>query len=305
MDIKSRISGYLKYLKGCSRVDFKNLVFISGKGGTGKTTLSLIIAKYLTIKAKKVLLVELGGKSSASSLLNLSLEPKSHPSPSSFGFDWCRLEGIDCLTEYVASFAKLEKITQSFFENSIIQSLVNLAPGLNDLAVLGKLTSHLRNHGPGFNYDHIIVDGPSTGSFYSFLEAPKLLGESVKGGPMHTQCESIAKCLEDLQKVQYVFASLYEPLPVDELIETYNEFSSSYKNQLTIIMNKSLSIEKLQGTDNYWSEFINEKNRVEEIQEKRVIKLDCPKYNLPLFTNAFNDYLNKLKGEPFTLLSKN
>ncbi len=278
-------------------MDFKKLIFISGKGGTGKTTLALIVARHLALQSKKVLFVELSPRSSAQSLLNLEQGPNYQPSKTPFGFDWSLMQGKDCLVEYISSFTGVEKITQKVFDSSVIKTLVNVAPGLNDLAVLGKLTSGMREHGPSFDYDHIVVDAHSTGSFQSLINAPKLLGRSVSTGPLKSQSEKIDEVLKDANLVQYFFMGLFESLPMDELEDTLAEFGESFKEGITVLMNKRLPIDESHSENSLWKNFIESQLREQKKQRERVKDLWDSVVSQDLITIALSDYLKKQQGE--------
>lgn len=278
-------------------VDFKPLIFISGKGGTGKTTLGLFVARHLAAEGKKVLFVELAPRSSARALLESSLKPDYKPTASGWGFDWCTVEGLDCLIEYVSSFTGIESVTQKVFENSIIKTLVNVAPGLNDLSVLGKLTSQYRGHGPGYNYQHVVIDAHSTGSFSSLLKAPKWLGGSVSSGPLKKQSEAIEKILKDKSIAQYLIVGLFEELPVDELEDTWAEFHDIIGEQLSVIMNKRIALANVELDDKPWQQFIKNKLESQAAQKKRVLELCSSAFSFDLFTGPLKDEMIRHQGD--------
>ena len=61
-----------------------------------------------------------------------------------------------------------------------MRSFVRAAPGLKELAILGKLTSGIRKWGPKFEYENVVVDAYSSGHFLALLNAPKGLGELIE-----------------------------------------------------------------------------------------------------------------------------
>lgn len=275
-------------------MDYKKLIFVSGKGGTGKTTVALSVARSLALRGAKVLFCELTSRSSAIALLDSSKTLSYKPSDSGLGFDWCYLQGVDCLVDYVGSFTKVEKIAQTFFETPAIKSLLNVAPGLNDLAILGKLTSSFRKHGPGFEYDHVVVDAHSTGHFSALLAAPRLLGRSVSAGPLHTQSLAIDTVLKDKRLTQYLLVSLFEDLPVDELLETIPMFKDYPAPQ--IVMNKSFSLKKVREEVDPWSEFLANKMKQEQTQGRRAQSTELSCYKMNLFTNSMVEHLTQNNG---------
>ncbi len=278
-------------------LETKELVFVSGKGGTGKSTVATLLARDLSQRGRSVLLVELAEQSSVQALLQSEKKPHYQPQASGFGFDWCRLQGRDCLVEYVSSFTRLESVTQKFFDSALLKTLVNVAPGLNDLSILGKLTSRIRKHGPAFNYDHIVVDAPSTGSFMSLINAPVTLGKSVARGPLHSQSMGIDEVLKNPKHTQFFFVSLYEELPMDELEDTIAEFQDEFGEQIRIVMNKALDVAKPAESKSSWSHFLQRKMQEENRQGRRAQELWPKGFQLNLFTDPFKDYIHNHSGE--------
>lgn len=285
-------------------MDFKRLVFVSGKGGTGKTTVALLIARHLAKTGKKVLFVELANRSSARHLAAISSFSEYKPTPTPYGFDWSLLQGVDCLVDYVGSFTA-EKIAHHFFNNPLMRTLLNVAPGLSDLAILGKLTSSLRQHGPGFHYDHIVVDAHSTGSFSSLLAAPQILGSSVSTGPLRTQSMQIDQFLKDPSLVQYFFVGLFEDLPVDELEETLNDFQNTFPKQIAVVMNKKISIAAPTIPEPAWQSFMNKKRAEQKRLGERVLQMNQNACSLDLFTQDFATVLTSSQGDFLRKLSTN
>lgn len=254
------------------------------------------IARLLAQQGKKVLLAELEQTSSIQALLQKKDSPEYKPSPTGLGFDWSLIQGVDCLVEYVSSFTRLESMTQKIFESSFLKTLINVAPGLNDLSILGKLTSHAREHGPAFEYDHVVVDAPSTGSFYSLMKAPRTLGESVTRGPLHKQSFAIDEVLKDPARTQYLFVSLFEELPMDELEDTLAQFHDDYAEQMMVVMNKALPISKSIATDDEWFEYITRKIKQQDKQGLRAKELWPSSLRLDLFLTDFSTFLTQQPG---------
>jgi anion-transporting ArsA/GET3 family ATPase len=137
-------------------------VFVSGKGGVGKSLVAAALASGAAEVGRKTLLVETGDRSYYRDFLGLS-RVDHEPRPSGLGFDVALWSGESCLREYVLHLLKLERLYKIFFENKVMRALVNVAPGLGEIAILGKITSGVRKVGPPLNYDTIVVDMPATG----------------------------------------------------------------------------------------------------------------------------------------------
>ena len=176
---------------------------VSGKGGVGKTHLSAALSYQLSQKGRKVLLVEFS---------HLSLYSEFFSRPVGFkgveindGFYVASWTGLDCLSEYVASIAHSQRASDIFLKLPVLKNLIESAPGLREVAVLGKLTSDYRQAIKlKTEYDDIVFDAPSTGHFMSLLQVPFGLTKTVGAGPMQVQCDSIIECLNKSSEVKFV-----------------------------------------------------------------------------------------------------
>ena len=226
----------------------KKLIFVTGKGGVGKTTLSLLLARGLSLKGNKVLLVELGRRSSAKHLALLQTRAQFAPEKTSLGFDHCLIDGKDCLEDYISYIVRMETLTNLFLKNRFMRAMIPLAPGLDDLAILGKLTSHIRKHGPPLEYDNIIIDSHSTGAFLSMLKSPLHLSEMVSIGPLNYHSLKIFDVLRDSSLCHFVFATLLESFPIEELQESTDDFAKTFQVPFSIVVNRALPDFSLEGT---------------------------------------------------------
>lgn len=217
----------------------QEIYFVTGKGGVGKSVVAAALAKKLADQKKKVLLVELGDQSFYQLFFQV---PKLGYQPVNVKntFDVALWTGAACLQEYARYLLKLESIYKIFFENKVTQSLINIAPGLKELATLGKITSGIRSHGPPLPYDCIVVDAFATGHFLAFLRAPLAMSEAVRIGPMHDQSKSIDQVLHDSKVCHFSIVTLPEELPVQEAEELHERLKKELKISTEIILNKFL-----------------------------------------------------------------
>lgn len=217
-------------------------VFVSGKGGVGKSLVAAALAKGTAESGRKTLLVETGARSYYKDFLEL--ETVDHtPRPSGMGFDVALWSGESCLREYVLHLLKLERLYKLFFENKVMHALVSVAPGLSEIAVLGKITSEVRHVGPAFHYETVIVDMPATGHAMAMLRAPKGMAEAIQIGPIAQHSREMHRILCDPTMVALVAVSLLEELPVQETTEFVDEFFREFPIPVHIVANRKLELE--------------------------------------------------------------
>ena len=202
-----------------ARIAKTEIHFVTGKGGVGKSTVAAALALQLVQKGKKTLLVELGNQSFYKDyfeLQNLSY----HPQELRNNLYVALWSGGDCLKEYAQYLLKVEALYRLLFENKISRALINVAPGLPELSIIGKITSGPpRNVGPELGFDSLVVDGFATGHFLALLKAPRGMSEIIRLGPMGEQTKGILKILSNPDISHYWVVSLPEELPVQEALE--------------------------------------------------------------------------------------
>lgn len=215
----------------------QKLFFVSGKGGVGKSLTSAALALDMARSGKKVLLVELGDARFFSRSFQLE-DRGAEPTPWKGGVDVAAWEGEACLREYILHYVKVAAIADLFFENSVMKSLVRAAPALNELAIIGKATSGVRNFAAPMPYDAIVVDSYATGHFLALLKAARGMYEAVKFGPMGRHSSDIDQVLCDPEHTKYVIVTLPEELPVSETLELQKSLNDDFKATPTVFVNK-------------------------------------------------------------------
>ncbi len=220
----------------------QKILFVSGKGGVGKSLVAAAVARREAEAGRRVLLVEIGDLSYFKDLFHLERVGHSPVRVPGQGFDLAIWNGESCLREYVLHYLKLRRLYHVFFENRVIRALINIAPGLNEIAILGKITSGIRKVGPPLDYDLIIVDCYATGHALALLGAPRGLMEAVKIGPMGAQSREIDSVLRDPDLTAFWIVTLLEEMPVAETLEFYQRLQEEFGIQSEVIVNKYLQL---------------------------------------------------------------
>lgn len=221
----------------------KKAHFVTGKGGVGKSLVAALLARFYSLKSQHVLLAELSEISFYKDYLDLN-EIQYKPSPWVPKVDVCQWSGTECLKEYALHLLKIKKLYELFFENPVTRSLVQVAPGLQELAILGKVTSSPRRHGPAMNYDQLVIDSFATGHFLSLLQSPKAMAETIQFGPMGEQSRSIDKWIRDDNFMNVHVVTTAEELPIAETLELCESLQKQFQIKPKVYLNKLLNISK-------------------------------------------------------------
>lgn len=220
--------------------------FVTGKGGVGKSILAAALALKLSQEGKKTLLVELGDQSFFKDFFSV---PQVGFQPTSIrpNLSLALWTGEACLQEYARHFIKVESLAKLFFENAVMRAFINVAPALPELAILGKVTSGPRKHGPPLSFDCVVVDAFATGHFIALLEAPKGMAEAVQFGPMGEQSRSIDAHLRNPEICKYHVVTLPEELPLKEADELISRLKAEFSIAPELILNKMMETSVSEG----------------------------------------------------------
>lgn len=221
----------------------QKLYFVSGKGGVGKSTIAAAIAWNLSqIHGKRTLLVELGLRSYFKYVFPQCAETVDYqPSAVAPRLDVALWSGDRALREYITHFVKIEKLVDLFFDNPMMGAFVDAAPALRELAVLGKITSGLRNVGPKLPYDCIVVDSYATGHHLALFQAPLGMLRSMKYGPIHTESRSMLDTVINSQHSRHFLVFLPEPMPAQETFDLQQQLETDFQIRSQLILNMSLT----------------------------------------------------------------
>lgn len=226
---------------GAERLSYPmEIHFVSGKGGVGKSVVAASLARRKTSQGRRTLLIELGEQSYFQGLfpqLHIGHKPSVLPDL----FDLALWSGLSCFHEYARHLLPVESLYKLIFENQVAASLVNAAPGLAELSILGKVTSGHRKVGPPLPYDVLIVDAYSSGHFLSLIKAPFGFAEAISVGPMGEQTRGIIQLLKDAEQTTYWLVTQGEEMMVAETEELSRELQKWTGVPPKLVLNKCLS----------------------------------------------------------------
>ncbi|MDZ4676273.1 MAG: ArsA family ATPase [Oligoflexia bacterium] len=276
----------------------QKIVFVTGKGGVGKSVCAASIAWAEARKGRRVCLVELGSQSFYESFFEtrgISYEP-SEVIPD---VHIALYTPQDCLREYVLHFLKVPKLYDIFFQNKVMKAFLNASPALAELSILGKLTSDIRGILPD-DYDLYVVDCYSTGHAMALFRAPEGLSAIFKSGPLHDQARDIAQVLKNPEQTHYVLVTLPEEMPITEAEEFYSMLKTEQNAQISVICNKLIAppltrSEQVELTKSVkdqnmheFLEYIQFKEKNQDQQLARLAKLSTEYYGVPLILDSLS-----------------
>jgi anion-transporting ArsA/GET3 family ATPase len=228
-----------------ARLSKARLHFVTGKGGTGKSTVAAALALTLAAGGRKVLLVEVEGRQGIAQLFDVPPLPYQELKiATAEGGGQVNALAIDieaAFLEYLDVFYNLGIAGRAMRRIGAIEFATTIAPGLRDVLLTGKIKESVvrvdKNRLPV--YDAIVVDAPPTGRIARFLDVTKAVSDLAKGGPVHSQSEGVVKLLHSDQTAIHLVTVL-EALPVQETLEAIEDLADMELPIGSVIVNRNL-----------------------------------------------------------------
>lgn len=231
------------------------LIVVSGKGGVGKTTVSLLLA-LLAKQKKKVLLVEMNSSEQIAPFFGLQrvghqevlLDTNLHA---------INLNPNQCFEEYVLKQIFFKKIFDLFINNRFVRSFLDAVPGLFELLMVGKIYDLVKQN----RYDLVIVDAPATGHGISSFEVPQIVLQAVRSGPLNDQAKKVFDLLTNSQKTTFSIVSLAEEMPMNETCELYHQVKTKLKMKPGPVFINKLKSSFLSSSENKKLQSLNKNSK--------------------------------------------
>ena len=203
---------------------------VTGKGGTGKTTVAAALALHLASGGHRVLLIEVEGRQGIAQLFDVPQLPyeERKVALAREGGDVFALaiDPEDALYEYLDMYYRLGRAGKALRRFGVVEFATTVAPGVRDVLLTGKAYEAVRRRkGQQFAYDAVVVDAPPTGRIGRFLNVNAEVAGLAKMGPIRRQADAIMGLLRSPRTAVHI-VSLLEEMPVQETVDAVAELAA-------------------------------------------------------------------------------
>lgn len=200
----------------------QRLLIVTGKGGTGKTTVAAALAHAAQRAGRRVLLAETGLEEQLANLIAKDAQPVGYTGRELLpGLTVMRIDPHEALAEYLGLQIGLRSLWDPILGSQGFRQLMEATPGWRELITLGKIwhLEQLRDDCGALRYDLIIVDAPATGHGLTFLDVPRVVASAVRSGPLRRNASMVEAMVRDHDNTLLLPVTLAEELPVQETAE--------------------------------------------------------------------------------------
>ena len=205
----------------------KRLVFVTGKGGVGKSTVAIALGLLAARQGLRTIVAELASQDRIQGLFSedgererfreLELAP---------GLFTISIDPQQAMEEYLR--VKAGTLGQALGSSRLFQAFAMATPGMRELLSIGKvweLAQLDRRTRGGAPYDLVIVDAPATGHGVGLLRTPKTFADIARVGPIAHQGQTIADTIADPEFTGVVAVATPEEMPVNETLTLADELA--------------------------------------------------------------------------------
>ncbi len=220
----------------------RRLHVISGKGGTGKTTVAAALALALAEEGRRTLLVEVEGRQGIAQVFETEALPYEERriaiGPGGGEVYALAIDAELALLDYLQMFYKLGGAGRALRRIGAIDFATTVAPGLRDVLLTGKACEAVRRRAAdgAWAYDAVVLDAPPTGRITRFLGVNEEVAGLARVGPIHHQAQAVMRVLKSAETAVHL-VTLLEEMPVQETADGVAELRGARLPVGSVVVN--------------------------------------------------------------------
>ncbi len=214
----------------------RRLLFVTGKGGVGKTTVAAALGMLAAQQGKRTLVAEVDAKGNLADFFEAG-ETGFDPLEIDDGLFAMSMNTEESLKEYLSLQLKLPVLARIGPLARTFDFVANAAPGVKEILTVGKFAWEVRER----HYDLVVVDSSASGHIVGQLAAPDAIKELVQVGLVRDQTGWMMDIMGDPAQTGVVIVAAPEEMPVQETIELAGRLEAETEVDLAaVVVNRVL-----------------------------------------------------------------
>ena len=222
----------------------RRLLFVTGKGGVGKSTAAAALALLSATRGRRTLACEVDAKGDLADFYETS-RPGFEPQKVASNLWHMAMDTEASLREYLHLQLHLPTVSRLGPLAKVFDFVSTAAPGVREILTVGKIGWEVRER----HYDLVVVDAPATGHIVGQLTAPQAINDLVRVGQVREQTGWLADLLADPATTGLVIVTTPEEMPVNETIELVRKVRSQTDIDVAAIVVNRVLPELFSGAD--------------------------------------------------------
>jgi anion-transporting ArsA/GET3 family ATPase len=220
------------------------MLFVTGKGGTGKTTVAAALALASARSGRRTIVCEFAGQAHIPRLFGAAPATPGEEIGLADHLWATTIESWEVLEEWVARILGSKALTSVLVRSNFFRAFADAAPGgmeLGEIVKTWELAQDRRWNRHHRRYDLVIVDGPASGHAIGLLRTPGTFADVARVGPIASQSRRVRTWLADEALTAFVAVALAEELPVAETIDLGGRLEEAIGRRLeAVVVNELL-----------------------------------------------------------------
>ena len=213
----------------------RSLVYVTGKGGVGRTTVSAALGLAAASRGRRAIVCEVAEQDRLSRAFGRDPRVGDEQAELAPGLWGISIDPQAALREWLRGQLGSRTLSRVLFESDAFTYFAAAAPGAREMATLYKALKLSQLVSPG-GYDLVVLDAPASGHGLGMLTTPRTFGEIVRVGPLRRQTERMRQMLGHKKRTAYLAVALAEEMPVNETLEIERALPGAVGHRLAAIV---------------------------------------------------------------------